>query len=113
MKKALSSSETSILTRFLRTVHLLGTEYRECSDHSLLFLAGVTECNGNHLTYTATGPLESQGVPKSEVQDIKPGNYVRHKTLSQQTYMFTGLPPRHATPSVNCAGDYCTGEDIW
>ncbi|XP_023708555.1 nose resistant to fluoxetine protein 6 [Cryptotermes secundus] len=33
---------------------------------------GVSECNGNHLSYTATGPLESQDVPKSEFQDIKP-----------------------------------------
>ncbi|KDR17635.1 nose resistant to fluoxetine protein 6-like [Zootermopsis nevadensis] len=35
-------------------------------------LSGATECNGNHLSYTATGPLESQGVRKPEFQGRNP-----------------------------------------
>jgi len=37
-------------------------------------VTGAAECNGNHLSYTATGPLESQDLRKSEFQDSKPGN---------------------------------------
>jgi hypothetical protein len=68
-------------------------QYRQRCEQTVLFFTGATECNGNHLTYTATGPLESQGVSKSEFQDIKPGNYFQHKILSHQVYLFTGLWP--------------------
>jgi hypothetical protein len=56
------------------------------------YVTGAMECNGNHISYTATGPLHSQEVPKSEFRDSKPGNYVRHKTLSRNFNLNCRLP---------------------
>jgi hypothetical protein len=39
------------------------------------YVTGTSECNGNHLSYTSTGPAASQGEPKCKFQDKKPGNY--------------------------------------
>jgi len=45
-------------------------------------VTGTAECNGNHLGYTSTGPVTSQGEPKGKFEDKKPGNYCNYKTVS-------------------------------
>jgi len=45
-------------------------------------VTGTAECNGNHLSYTSSGPVTSQGEPKGKLQDTKPGNYCNYKTVS-------------------------------
>ncbi|KAJ4446596.1 hypothetical protein ANN_13293, partial [Periplaneta americana] len=38
---------------------------------------GAMECNGNHLSYTATGPPDTQSMPKSEFHEKRPGLLVQ------------------------------------
>ena len=50
--------------------------------HCCCCVTGTAECNGNHLSYTPTGPVTSQGEPKGKFQDKEPGNYCDYKTIS-------------------------------
>lgn len=50
--------------------------------HCCCCVTGNAECNGNHLSYTSTGPLTSQGEPKGKFQDRKPSKYCNYKKVT-------------------------------
>lgn len=51
-----------------------GSESSNVMNMTHCCVTGTAECNGNHLSYTSTGLVTSQGEQKAKLQDKKPGN---------------------------------------
>ena len=59
-----------------------GSESSNVLNMTCCCVTGTAECNGNHLSYTSTGLVTSQGELKDKLQDKKPGNYCNNPTVS-------------------------------